>query len=109
KSRARTNYIFYNRITGEGGTDSYELDLPNAGRSFVIGNIIEQGPNSPNHSIIEYGAEGIPSGRSTELFVVNNTVVNDEPSGTFVYVNPAVTSPVVLRNNIFAGPGTLTT
>ena len=109
KSRARTNYILYNRITGEGGTDSYELDLPNGGRSFVIGNIIEQGANSPNHSIIEYGAEGIPSGRATDLFVVNNTVVNDASAGTFVYVGGAVTTPVTLRNNIFAGPGTITT
>jgi len=109
KSRARTNYILYNRITGESGTDSYELDLPNGGRSYVIGNIIEQGVSSPNHSIIEYGAEGIPAGRSMELFVVNNTIVNDESAGTFVLVGGAVTTPVVLRNNIFAGPGTITT
>lgn len=108
KSRARTNYILYNRITGEAGTDSYELDLPNGGRSFVIGNIIEQGPSSPNHTIIEYGAEGIPAGRSMDLFVVNNTIVNDESSGTFVTVGGAVTVPVTLRNNIFAGPGTIT-
>ena len=109
KSRARTNYILYNRITGESGSDSYELDLPNGGRSYVIGNIIEQGASSPNHSIIEYGAEGIPAGRSMELFVVNNTIVNDESAGTFVPVGGAVTTPVTLRNNIFAGPGTITT
>ena len=109
KSRARTNYILYNRITGEGGTDSYELDLPNGGRSYVIGNIIEQGPSSPNHSIIEYGAEGIPSGRATDLFVVNNTIVNDASAGTFVFVSGSVTTPVTLRNNIFAGPGTIST
>jgi Big-like domain-containing protein len=108
KSRARTNYILYNRITGEAGTDSYELDLPNGGRSYVIGNVIEQGPSSPNHAIIEYGAEGIPAGRSSELFVVNNTVVNDESAGTFISVGGAVTTPVTLRNNIFAGPGTIT-
>ena len=109
KSRARTNYILYNRITGEGGTDSYELDLPNGGRSYVIGNIIEQGASSPNHSIIEYGAEGIPEGRATDLFVVNNTIVNNATAGTFVFVAGAVTTPVTLRNNIFAGPGTITT
>jgi hypothetical protein len=109
KSRARTNYILYNRITGEGGTDSYELDLPNGGRSYVIGNIIEQGASSPNHSIVEYGAEGIPSGRATDLFVVNNTIVNDANAGTFVFVGGAVTTPVTLRNNIFAGPGAVTT
>jgi Tfp pilus assembly protein FimT len=108
KSRARINYILYNRITGENGTDSYELDLPNGGRSYVIGNIIQQGASSPNHTIIEYGLEGIPSGRETTLFVVNNTVVNDEGVGTFVTVGGAVTTPVTLRNNIFAGTGTIT-
>lgn len=109
KSRARTNYILYNRISGETGTDSYELDLPNGGRSYVIGNIIEQGVSSANHSIIEYGVEGIPSGRSMDLFVVNNTVVNDAGAGTFVLVGGSVSTPVTLRNNIFAGPGTITT
>ncbi len=108
KSRARVNYILYNRITTESGTDSYELDLPNGGRSYVIGNIIEQGASSPNHTIIEYGAEGIPAGRETTLFVVNNTVVNDASAGTFVTVGGAVATPVTLRNNIFAGPGTIT-
>ncbi|MGI8958446.1 MAG: hypothetical protein ACR2IV_01530 [Bryobacteraceae bacterium] len=31
KSRAAVNYILYNRLTGENGTDSYEIDLPNGG------------------------------------------------------------------------------
>lgn len=108
KSRAANNYILYNRISGETSTDSYELDLPNGGRSYVIGNIIEQGPSSPNHSIIEYGAEGVRAGYASDLFVVNNTIVNDESVGTFVNVAAGVTTPAVLRNNIFAGPGTVT-
>lgn len=44
KTRAAVNYILYNRLTGENGTDSYEIDIPNGGTSFVIGNLIQQGP-----------------------------------------------------------------
>ena len=40
KSRAAANYVLYNRLTGENGTDSYELDLPKRGTSYVIGNLI---------------------------------------------------------------------
>ena len=45
KSRALVNHILYNRITGQDGTDSYEIDLPNGGRSDVIGNVIEHKSN----------------------------------------------------------------
>jgi hypothetical protein len=49
KSRALINYILYNRLSDElTGTSSYELDLPSGGTSYVIGNVIEQGPNSQN-------------------------------------------------------------
>jgi len=43
KSRALENFILYNRLTGESGTASYQVDLPNGGRSYVIGNILEKG------------------------------------------------------------------
>ena len=47
KSRAATNYILYNRLTEQTGTGSYELDLPNGGLSYVIGNV---GPAGPDHA-----------------------------------------------------------
>jgi hypothetical protein len=31
KSRSAVNYVLYNRLTGESGTGSYEIDLPNGG------------------------------------------------------------------------------
>ena len=58
KSRALRNYILYDRLTGEHGTDSYELDLPNGGLSYVIGTIIEQGSNTQNPNMLAYGEEG---------------------------------------------------
>src|SRR5262249_22131431 len=106
KSRAATNYILYNRLTDESaGEASYEINLPNAGLSYVIGNLIEQGPNTMNSAIVDYGSEG--PGPMSDLFFVNNTVVNDRPNGgTFLQIAAAVTTPVVARNNILFGPGT---
>jgi MYXO-CTERM domain-containing protein len=110
KSRAAANYILYNRLTGEQGTSSYELDLPNLGTSVVLGNLIEQGPNTDNASMLTYGLEGTkPENPGHDLYVVNNTFVNDRPSGgTFVNVGAMVDSPAVLQNNVFSGPGALT-
>lgn len=106
KSRALENHILYNRITGEAGsTDSYEINLPNGGLSFVIGNLIEQPATTQNPAIIDYASEGA-SNPDHHLFVVNNTVVNDKGSGTFVQ-NP-VEEPASIINNIFVGGGKVT-
>jgi hypothetical protein len=106
KSRAQTNYILYNRLTDETGTASYELDLPAGGRSFVIGNLIQQSPNTDNSGIISYGAEG-KKNPIQELYVVNNTIVNDYPNGgTFVHIFGSP-SAARLVNNLFIGPGTV--
>jgi len=109
KSRAAENFITYNRLSSERGSTSYELDLPNLGRSFVIGNLIEQGEYGENPSLLSYGLEGTAAGNPRhELYVVNNTFVNDRPNGgTFVNIGSAVDVPALLQNNIFAGPGTL--
>jgi len=108
KSRAAVNYILYNRITGENGTNSYEIDLPNGGTSYVVGNEIQQGPNTGNSTILSYLEEGTNSNNpGLDLYVVNNTFVNQFGSGTFVVAaSPAV--PVLLENNIFYGAGTIT-
>ncbi len=105
KSRALRNNILYNRLTGETGTASYELDLPNGGLSYVIGNLIEQGPLSDNETIVAYGEEGLVNPDS-RLYFVNNTVVNHDKTGTFLAVNVRV-SPPLIQNNVFSGPGEL--
>lgn len=114
KSRAQENHILYNRIMDEAsGDSSYAIDLPDTGLSFIIGNLIQQGPLTDNSIIVAYGAESGLNGRQ-ELYVVNNTLVNDRGSGTFLDVRAGTTARVV--NNIFSGggtvlsgPGTLTT
>ena len=117
KSRARVNMIAYNRFSslraGETGSTaagqpSYEIDLPNAGTSYVIGNVIQQPSANQNPGMLAYGEEGA-SNPGRDLYVVNNTFLNEDRSrGTFVLVGSTVTTPVLLQNNIFAGTGTLT-
>jgi hypothetical protein len=104
KSRAATNTIAYDRILDNQGTGSYEVDLPNGGASYLVGNAIEQGPNSQNSTVITYAEEGATN-PVQELYVINDTVVNDRSGGTFVHVAGTPTD-ARLENNIFAGPGT---
>lgn len=103
KTRGRTNYILYNRILdGRDGTASYSVDVPDCGRTYLIGNVIEQGPASENRGIVSYGAES--ASHPADLYVVNNTFVNDNPDGgTFLILRQGTSARVV--NNIFYGPG----
>jgi hypothetical protein len=105
KSRALESFILYNRLTGESGTSSLELDLPNGGLSYVIGNVIQQGPFTENSTIVAYGEEGLTNPDST-LYFVNNTVVNNRSNGFFIKIG-AGADPAVVQNNIFSGKGLL--
>jgi hypothetical protein len=117
KSRARVNMIAFNRFstTAPGqtgstatGKPSYEIDLPNAGTSYIIGNVIHQPALHDNPNLVAYGMEGA-SNPGKDLYIVNNTFLNDDSSrGNFVVVGSGVTTPILLQNNIFAGVGTVT-
>jgi hypothetical protein len=111
KTRALVSDIRYNRFSDEAdGTASYEINVPNAGTTMIVGNVIEQGPMTMNSAIIDYGSEPSGFNATTDLYVVNNTVVNDRAAGgTFVQIAAMVTTPAVLTNNIFVGGGTITT
>lgn len=105
KSRANVNYILYNRLSDEAtGTASRSIDLPNGGTSYIIGNIIEQGPQSQNSNIIGYGLEGLTNPSPNELYAINNTIVNNKSNGSFFDVT-ASTSLFKAYNNILAGNG----
>ncbi|MBN1559661.1 right-handed parallel beta-helix repeat-containing protein [candidate division KSB1 bacterium] len=106
KSRARENEILYNRIMDEDdGTSSYAIDLPNGGKAFIIGNVIQQGPNNDNSTLVSYGAEGLAYSEN-EFYAVNNTLVNDYEDGIFFLNAPSV-QPFTLINNLCVGPGTM--
>jgi hypothetical protein len=105
KSRAARNTILGNRITDGDSTASYSIDLPNGGSSLIAGNVIIQGRNSENSTLVSYGAEGL-SNPSRRVWLVNNTFVNRRSTGTFVALAPG--SRADLRNNLLVGPGMLT-
>lgn len=117
KSRAQVNFIAYNRFSstpaGQTGTTasgkpSYEIDLPNGGTSYIIGNVIHQPAAHNNPNMVAYGEEN-PTNTGHDLYVINNTFINDDSSrGTFVMIDKRVTKPALLQNNIFSGTGTVT-
>jgi len=116
KSRAQVNAIYNNRFSSTApgqtsstaaGSPSYEVDLPNAGTSYVIGNVIEQPAANSNPNILAYGEEGA-SNPGKDLYVVNNTFLNDAGSGTFVMIGSGVSTPALIQNNVFAGAGSVT-
>jgi hypothetical protein len=88
------------------GRASYAIDLPDGGLSFVIGNLIQQGPANDNRTLVAYGAEGLKNPLN-ELYFVNNTVVNDDLSGgRFLFINTGANAARIV-NNLFSGPGEL--
>ena len=117
KSRAAVNTISYNRFsstppdqtgTTASGQPSYEIDLPNAGTSYVIGNVIEQPAANQNTALLAYGEEGA-SNPGNDLYVINNTFLNDAANGTFLFIGGTVGTPALAQNNIFAGNGNFST
>lgn len=101
KSRAAVTVVAYNRLTAGVGNPSYEVELPNGGLGFVVGNVIQQGRANDNPVIVSHGAEGDRYADS-RLFVINNTIVNELGEGTFVRV---ATGPATIANNILIGGG----
>ena len=102
KSRARENYIAYNKLMdGKDGDGSYSIDLPECGTAYIIGNVIQQGVNSDNHTAISYGAEDCPPDNPKVAYIVNNTFVNDAETADFVTNHTMV--PLLLRNNLIVG------
>ncbi len=86
KSRARENYVRYNLLVdGAGGSASYELEFPNGGIAYVLGNVIGQSSGTNNPVLVAYGAEG-PRWPDNALFLAHNTLLNDFHAGTFLKV-----------------------
>ncbi|WP_313952807.1 hypothetical protein [Accumulibacter sp.] len=108
KSRARESRIFYNLLVdGAGGRASYELEFPNGGLAWVIGNIIGQSETSDNVDLISYGAEG-KRWPDNALYLAHNTLIDDLPAGNFLHVWLDRMPPgfeVWAINNLVAGYG----
>ena len=104
RTRGETNFILANRIMDEAdGTGLNGIDVPDCGRTYLIGNIVQQGPESRSYPMVAYGSES--ERNPSELFAVNNTFVNDgREDGFFMKLRRGTRGRFV--NNIFYGPGT---
>lgn len=102
KSRAKQSFVLYNRLTGEGDADSYEIDISEGGLAVIVGNMIEKPASAGNPAFIAYAFEGL-NNPDNRIFVVNNTFVNDKASGTFINLK---SGNLTAHNNLFVGAGT---
>lgn len=85
-SRARENDVRYNLLVdGAGGRAAYELEFPNGGVAYVIGNVIGQSATTDNPVLVAYGAEG-PRWSDNALYFAHNTLLNDASSGAYLKV-----------------------
>jgi hypothetical protein len=102
KSRADNTIVTNSRIQDENGTASYSIDLPNGGTAVIENNIIQQGPNSQNPTIIAYGEEGGIHANSS-LKVDFNTVLNDLGSSSALAVWNSTGATAEISGNQFYG------
>ena len=83
KSRARLSDIRYNLLfDGPGGRAAYELEFPNGGAAYVVGNVIGQSATTTNPVVVSYGAEG-RAWPDNALFLSHNTLVSDYSRGAW--------------------------
>jgi hypothetical protein len=110
KSRARVSHIRHNQLVdGAGGRAAYELEFPNGGLAYVVGNIIGQTGETSNAVLVSFGAEGAGGADDREhgLFMINNTLISEGlRPGVFVRVAD-LKKPIVSRfiNNLSVGLG----
>jgi hypothetical protein len=105
KSRANENYIYYNRIMDEEtGYSSRLIDVSNGGFTIIMGNLLMQGVNAENNTLIGYGKEGL-SNDSSQLYVINNTMVNKRVASCIFVDLQDGTDIADIQNNIFTGTG----
>jgi hypothetical protein len=110
KSRARLNVIRYNQLVdGAQGRAAYELEFPNGGLAYVVGNVIGQSAHTSNPVLVSFGAEAdrSPDDREHGLFMAHNTLISEGLwPGFFVRVH-ALSRPVAKQfiNNLSVGLG----
>jgi len=109
KTRARENHILYNLIVdNEGGSASYELDIPNGGLAFVIGNVIGQSATTENAALVAFGAEG-NAWPDNALYLAHNTLISERAGvNWFLRIWPQklpANTVVHALNNLLVGSG----
>ncbi|NML13437.1 hypothetical protein [Azohydromonas caseinilytica] len=113
KSRARENIVKYNLLVdGAAGEASYELEFPEGGLAWVVGNVIGQGARTQNPDLVSFGAES-STASVHGLYMAHNTFINERSAGgTFVRVGAArLAAGLDMRfvNNLLLGTGSVQT
>ncbi len=106
KSRAKVNIITCNVIASLGGDSSYEIDIPNGGRTEIRNNVIEQGSKSVNYAIVAYAVGARRhSRRNPEMTLLfeGNTVINDHPRGKLFKILHFENTKIISKNNVYIG------
>jgi hypothetical protein len=111
KSRARESYVAYNLLYDDvDGMAGYELEFPDGGTAYVVGNVIGQSATTTNPAVIAYGAEG-SYWNANELYLSHNTLLSDLEAGTAflrVWRERPTPARVVAINNLTVGRGSFT-
>ncbi|HWF93064.1 MAG TPA: hypothetical protein VN684_12320 [Terriglobales bacterium] len=125
KDREPNSNIYYNWITDTAGQANYLIDIPQAGTTYLVGNVVYRTTTPNNQVVMIYGNNGdAPNGfysSKEDLHVINNTLL-DNPSNTFPGdfvsigcfsgatsscsappVGSGITTNAVIENNIFLG------
>jgi len=111
KSRAIENHIEYNKLTHEDTNEeswrfNSNIDMPQGGIAYVIGNILHQGPKG-GRFMLSYAKEN-QDNPGCNCYIINNTFINESSECTFLHC-PVEGYNVNFVNNIFCGAVNLTT
>jgi hypothetical protein len=101
KSMAAISTIENNRIVDGKSTASYSIDLPSGGVAVVKNNLIQQGPNSQNKTIISYGERTLQLWANSKLQIANNTVVNQRANPLFLFNHYSTVTAAITNNKFF--------
>jgi hypothetical protein len=100
RSRARANFILANRIMDErDGAAGTAIDVAEGHLAYIVGNVLHKGARGESQVVVSFASEA-HSGED-RLYVVNNTIVTETPSGAFVRNGSAL--PALVANNVLVG------
>lgn len=107
KSRAKHNFVLYNRLTAEDNPSSYEVNIPEGGEAYVIGNLIQQKVGG-QRIMISFGDGDGTQNSGSKLYVINNTFVSEyADDATFIRTTQS-DAQLYVANNLIVGPGQMT-
>ncbi len=106
KCRAHHTNVLYNRLTAEATPSSYEINLPQGGDAWVIGNLLQQREGSQLIMISFADGDGAQYPNS-QLHVIGNTFVNEAAGGATFIRTMQADAQITAIDNLFVGNGTL--